>query len=189
MKSITFVSLLLLFSLSFEEGLPLSIFVSAFLPKINKLLKPMTFSTKLGIGTLVGTLNFRQITLNHITSSLEPNDVIHLKINNYKADAKADVKTSIVQGFSINARGEVSVSADLKLKAENKIVGGKTVFTARVTYLKTNTNLKLFIGDSNTNLFQILPESVKKTVEEQILDKMLQKELQKVIDKALVNLI
>ena len=85
-------------------------------------------------------------------------------------------------------KGEVSTNIDLKFKVGTKVVDGKSVFTATITYLKTDTDISLLIAKSKVNITEAISEDIKKEIEEKILDAFLQKKLQKVIDKAIQNL-
>ena len=76
----------------------------------------------------------------------------------------------------------------MKFKVETKKVDGKSVLTATITDLKTNTNLTLIAGEKNIDLTKVISEELKKEIEEKILDVYLKKQLQKLLDKTITKL-
>ena len=191
MNSITLFSLFLLLSFTFEKEIPLTPFVIKFLPKINELVTtPLEATKSLKQGTATATITFREITQENVAAVLEQSDLVHLTINNFKADAKGNFKTKKILGkiISITLKGEVNTNIDMKFKIGTKIVDGKSVFAATITYLKTDTDLSLNIGNNKVNITGVISESIKTEIEEKILDVFLQKKLQTVIDKAIENL-
>ena len=191
MNSLTLFSLLILLSFTFEKEIPLTPFVIKFLPKINELVTtPLEATKSFKLGTATATITFREITQENVVAILEQSDLVHLTINNFKADAKGNFKTKKIFGKSISVtlKGEVNTNIDLKFKVGTKVVDGKSVFTATITYLKTDTDISLLIAKSKVNITEAISEDIKKEIEEKILDAFLQKKLQKVIDKAIQNL-
>ena len=190
MKSITFLSLLILFSLSFENEIPLTPFVIKFLPKINELVTtPLVATKSFKKTTATASITFRELTQDNIVAILEQSDLVHLTVTNVKADAKAQLKTKILgKTLSITLKGEVDTNIDMRFKVGTKKVDGKSVFTATITEFKTSTDVKLNIGKIKLNLFKLVPKDLKTLLEEKILDKFLQKKLQTVVDAAIEKL-
>ena len=190
MKSITFLSLLILFSLSFENEIPLTPFVIKFLPKINELVTtPLVATKSFKKTTATASITFRELTQDNIVAILEQSDLVHLTVTNVKADAKAQLKTKILKKtLSITLKGEVDTNIDMRFKVGTKKVDGKSVFTATITEFKTSTDVKLNIGKIKLNLFKLVPKDLKTLLEEKILDKFLQKKLQTVVDAAIEKL-
>ena len=190
MKSITFLSLLILFSLSFENEIPLTPFVIKFLPKINELVTtPLVATKSFKKTTATASITFRELTQDNIVAILEQSDLVHLTVTNVKADAKAQLKTKILgKTLSITLKGEVDTNIDMRFKVGTKKVDGKSVFTATITEFKTSTDVKLNIGKIKLNLFKLVPKDLKTLLEEKILDRFLQKKLQTVVDAAIEKL-
>ena len=190
MKSVTFLSLLILFSLSFENEIPLTPFVIKFLPKINELVTtPLVATKSFKKTTATASITFRELTQDNIVAILEQSDLVHLTVTNVKADAKAQLKTKILgKTLSITLKGEVDTNIDMRFKVGTKKVDGKSVFTATITEFKTSTDVKLNIGKIKLNLFKLVPKDLKTLLEEKILDRFLQKKLQTVVDAAIEKL-
>ena len=190
MKSITFLPLLILFSLSLEKETPLTFLVVKFLPKINGLVTtPLTFTKSIKKFNVTASIAFREITQNNVFAVLENSDLVHLKIYNFTADLEARIKYKLL-GFPIilTGKGLVDTNVDMKFKVETKKVDGKSVLTATITDLKTNTNLTLIAGEKNIDLTKVISEELKKEIEEKILDVYLKKQLQKLLDKTITKL-
>ena len=191
MKSITLISLFIVFSLSCANEVALTYLVKKFLPKINEeLKKPIEAKKSLGKAEASAKINFEELTEENVVAILEKSNLIHLTISNLKAEAEAQFKTKVL-GKSINAtaKGEIKTTIDMKLEIGTKVSDGKSTLAATITYLKTDSDLSLIFGKVELKLFNKITEPLKKVVQEKIIDKFAQKLLQEKIDKSIDELL
>ena len=96
MKSITFLSLLILFSLSVESDLPLTSFVELFLPKINEFLtKPFTFTKSIKGVNFTASMSYKEISKDNVVAVLEQSDLVHLTISNFTSETEGKINGKI----------------------------------------------------------------------------------------------
>ena len=185
MKSISLISLLILFSLNYAEEVSLTQFVEKFLSKINQeLSKKIGESKSFGKIDTLYSITFDILTEDNFKAVVEKPDLIYLKITDFKAKAEARMKTKIsFVPIEIKGEGEVKTNVDAKLKIETKDLDGKNVTTATIIDLKTDTDLILVFDKFKINVFDGVFDFLKKLIEQQVLDRFLQKELQKIVNK------
>ena len=185
MKSITFLSLLILFSLSVESDLILTSFVELILPKINEFLsEPITFTKSIKSLNFTASMSYREIAMNNIFAEFEKSNLVHLTVSNFTSQIEGAINGKIFFfPLNYNVKEKVDTSIDMKFKIGTKMVGDKRSLTATLTDFKTHTDLTPILGEK----IMSFASDISKAVDE-ILDVIFKKQLQKILDKTIKKL-
>ena len=185
MKSITFLSLLILFSFSVESDLPLTSLIELILPKFNEFLtKPITFTKSVKDVNFTASMSYREISKNNVFAEFEQSNLVHLKVSNFTSQIEGAINGKVlIFPLNFNVKEKVDTSIDMKFKIGTKMVGDKRSLTATLTDFKTHTDLTPILGEK----IMSFASDISKAVDE-ILDVIFKKQLQKILDKTIKKL-
>ena len=189
MKSITFLSLLILFSFSVESDLLLTSLIELILPKFNEFLtKPITFTKSVKDVNFTASMSYRGISKNNVFAEFEQSNLVHLKVSNFTSQIEGAINGKVlIFPLNFNVKEKVDTSIDMKIKVGTKSAHDKMAFTATITDFKTHTDINAVFGDIILKYAKSIAEYISKGVDE-ILDVVFKKQLQKIMDKTIEKL-